>query len=239
MDAGMHRTGQRHTTRALAAALGHRYGYGVEFLELSTMKAPIAFAGNPPENQLGFHGNGFTTALAFSAPAVIRLDPIADWFARPRGDQKRVGNRMAVAATFVHAGRRFVGCAVHLESAADAAGRALQMGRLLDALDAYADGLPVVVGGDLNTEVAAEGHHDPAETLFALARARGYDWSACNRAAPTTRPSLWSAGAGARQLDWFCTRGIRAAAPAVVPALDAAGTTLSDHELILVTLELG
>jgi hypothetical protein len=32
---------------------------------------------------------------------------------------------------------------------------------------------------------------------------------------------------------------MRATEPAVVPALDAAGTTLSDHELILVTIEVG
>jgi endonuclease/exonuclease/phosphatase family metal-dependent hydrolase len=236
MDAGMHRTGQRHATRAVAAALGQRYGYALEFLELATMPAPIAFPGNPPDNQLGFHGNGFTAALPFSAPVVIRLDPIADWFARPRGSQKRVGNRMAVAATFTHASWRFVGCAVHLESDSDFSGRALQMRGLLDALDAYAGDLPVVIGGDLNTEVAAGGHEDPDETLFALARSRGYDWASCNVAAATTRPSLWSAGAGARQLDWFCTRGLRASAPAVVPALDDAGAPLSDHELIMVTL---
>jgi hypothetical protein len=238
MDCGMHRTGQRHTTQQVAAALGHRYGYALEFLELATMKAPIAFPANPAENQLGFHGNGFTSGLPFSEPVVIRLDPIADWFARPRGDQKRVGNRMAVAATFTQGGRRFVGCAVHLESDSDFGGRALQMGRLLDALDAYAGDLSVVIGGDLNTEVEAGRHDHPDEALFALARARGYDWAACNCAAPTTRPSLWSDGAGTRQLDWFCTRGMRASAPAVVPALDPAGTPLSDHELILVTLDL-
>lgn len=28
------------------------------------------------------------------------------------------------------------------------------------------------------------------ETLFALSRSRGYGWSSCNIAAPTTRPSL-------------------------------------------------
>jgi endonuclease/exonuclease/phosphatase family metal-dependent hydrolase len=238
MDLGLHRTGQRHTTRDLAAALGHRYGFALEFLELAVMPAPFAMPGNPAENLLGFHGNGFTAALPCRDPVVIRLAAEADWFVAPKGGQKRIGNRMAVAATFTHEGRDFVGCAVHLESRSDFAGRARQMAQLLDAIDTYADGLPVVIGGDLNTGVeASAGLADTRERLFAESAARGYDWAACNQAAPTTRPSTWSAGAGTRQLDWFCTRGFRASAPAVVPAVAEDGTVLTDHDLILVTLD--
>ena len=35
MDAGMHRTGNRHTTRELASRLGHRYAFGLEFSEVA------------------------------------------------------------------------------------------------------------------------------------------------------------------------------------------------------------
>jgi len=129
-----------------------------------------------------------------------------------------------------------VACSVHLESAADAAGRALQMRTLLAALDGYAQGRPVVIGGDLNVHVEPGRHDDPAEPLFAETTARGYDWRHCNAALPTTRPSLWSAGAGSFQLDWFCTRGFIAKTPRVIPALDDHGTVLSDHDLITVVL---
>ena len=237
MDWGMRRTGQHHTTRRLAATMRHAYGYGLEFLELAVMPAPIAHPNNLAGNLLGFHGNGFTAAIPFRDPAVIRLDPVADWFVAPRGSQDRIGGRMAVAATFRHGAREFVACSVHLESDADAPAKARQLAGLLDALDDYASGLPVLLGGDLNTRVPAGGHG--AEPLFDLARARGYDWDACNRAAPTTRASLWSPGRGPDQLDWFATRDLRAADPEVVPALAEDGTVLSDHELILVTLDLG
>ena len=245
MDLGVRRTGNRHTVREVASRLGHRYAFGPEFLELAAMPAPIAFPDNPAGNRLGFHGNALTACLPFRDPVAIPLPEEFLWFAHGTGagehepGQKRVGARMALAATFRHAGHEFVGCSVHLESRSDFAGRARQMGHLLDALDEVAGGLPVVVGGDLNTHVGAGGHDDARELLFAQARARGYDWAGCNLAQPTTRPSTWSKGAGLRQLDWFCTRGVRASAPEVVPALDGDGTVLSDHDLILVSLDLG
>ena len=111
------------------------------------------------------------------------------------------------------------------------------MQTLLDALDAYAGGLPVVIGGDLNTHVGPGGHSDASEPLFALAASRGYEWRAGNLAQPTTRTSTWSTSEGTHQLDWFCTRGLSVRDPAVVPALAEDGSVLSDHELILLTVD--
>lgn len=234
LDQGCHRTGQRHVTRLLAEALGQRYAYGVEFLELATMPAPVEFPDNPPGNALGFHGNGFLSALPFREARLIRLPAEADWFVSPRGGQKRIGARMALAAIFRHGEQEFVGCGVHLESDTDVAGRARQMAALLDELDDLAGGLPVVLGGDLNTPVGPGGQDDPAEALFGLARARGYDWSG-NLAQVSTRPSLWSPGKP-RQLDWLCARGCRLTAPRMTPALGPDGGALSDHELISATV---
>jgi endonuclease/exonuclease/phosphatase family metal-dependent hydrolase len=238
MDNGCHRTGQRHTIADVAGALGHRYAYAAEFLELRTMPQPVKLADTTPGNRLGFHGNGLTTALQFRDPWVIRLDEVADWFAAPKGGQRRIGKRMAVAATLTVGGREFVACSVHLESACDAAGRTVQMRTLLDALDAYAGGRPVVIGGDLNTAVEPGGYEDAAEPLFAEAAARGYDWRHCNVVLPTTRASVWSASEGTHQLDWFCTRGFTASAPEVIPALGEDHTVLTDHDLIVVTLRV-
>jgi endonuclease/exonuclease/phosphatase family metal-dependent hydrolase len=157
--------------------------------------------------------------------------------------RRRTGTRRltasAASATAANIGR-FVACSVHLENRTDGAGRARQMQTLLDALDAYAGGaLPVVIGGDLNTHVGPGGYHDASEPLFALAASRGYDWAACNLAQPSTRASTWSTSEGTRQLDWFCTRGLSVRDPTVVPALGEDGSVLSDHELILLTLDMG
>ncbi len=239
MDVGVLRTGQVHTIARLAAASGQSYCYALEFLELVPMPPPSGFPSNGSVNTEGFHGNGIVASLPLDNPVVIRLDEMADWFAAPMGSQRRIGNRMAVAATVSAGIHRFVACSVHLENRSDGAGRARQMHSLLDALDAYAGALPVVIGGDLNTHVGPGGHDDAREPLFAMAAARGYDWAACNLAQPTTRTSTWSQSEGTRQLDWFCTRGVKVRDPAVVPALGEDATVLSDHELILVTLELG
>jgi endonuclease/exonuclease/phosphatase family metal-dependent hydrolase len=239
MDVGVLRTGQVHTIGRLATALEKSYCYALEFLELIPMAPPPGFPSNGDDNAEGFHGNGIVASLPIENPIVIRLNEMADWFTAPMGSQRRVGSRMAVAVTVGTAASRFVACAVHLENRTDGSGRARQMDTLLDALDAYAGALPVVIGGDLNTHVGPGGHSDASEPLFAMATARGYDWAACNLAQPTTRTSTWSQNEGTRQLDWFCTRGVTVRDPAVVPALGEDAGVLSDHELILVTLEPG
>jgi endonuclease/exonuclease/phosphatase family metal-dependent hydrolase len=239
MDVGVLRTGQMHTIGRLAAQVGKSYWYALEFLELVPMPPPPGFPSNGDANTEGFHGNGIVASLPIENPVVIRLDEMADWFTAPMGSQRRIGNRMAVAATVSAGTSRFVACSVHLENRTDGAGRARQMQTLLDALDGYAGALPVVIGGDLNTHVAPGGHDDAGEPLFAMAASRGYDWAACNLAQPTTRTSIWSQSEGTRQLDWFCTRGVKVRDPTVVPALAEDASVLSDHELILVTLEFG
>ena len=64
MDNGCHRTGQRHTTRDVAALPGQNYADGVELVELSTMAQPIALADATPGSRLGFHGNAICSGAA-------------------------------------------------------------------------------------------------------------------------------------------------------------------------------
>jgi len=239
MDVGMRRSGQVHTIGRVAASLGQSYAYGLEFLELAPMPPPPGFASFGTEDTEGFHGNGFVSTLPFEAPVMIRLDPVMDWFRHlPPGQRRKLGARMGVAATFRLGEARFVACSVHLEYRCDGAGRARQMRSLLDALDTYANGLPVIVGGDLNTPRPAGRLDDPTEPLFAEAEARGYDWRACNAGQPTTRTSVWTPAKGDHQLDWFCTRGLTARDPLVIPAIGESGDILSDHELISVLIDI-
>jgi endonuclease/exonuclease/phosphatase family metal-dependent hydrolase len=238
LDVGMLRTGQVHTIGRMAAQLGQGYCYGCEFLELMPMEPPPSFPRSGDDNSEGYHGNGIVSSLTMRDPVVIRLDEMTNWHS-PADGQRRIGNRMAIAATFRVGGVGFVACSVHLESRTDAVGRARQMRTLLDALDAYAGSASVVIGGDLNTQVVPGGYTVASEPLFALAASRGYDWAACNQARPTTRASAWSNHEGTRQLDWFCTRGLAVRDPVVVPALGEDASVLSDHELILLTLDTG
>ena len=233
LDCGCHRTGQRHTARDLAGLLGQRYAYGLEFLELATMAQPIPLAETTPGNRDGFHGNAFLSSLPFRDPVVIRLDEVADWFVAPPGGESRIGTRMAIAGRFMLDGQEIVACSVHLESNSTPSSRALQTRTLLDALDDYAQGAPIVVAGDLNTKVIG-----PDEALFDLAIARGYDWHRANAPGRTTRQSTWTRGDYPYKLDWIATRGLVAQDPQTVPALTPDGTVLSDHDMVVVSLSL-
>jgi endonuclease/exonuclease/phosphatase family metal-dependent hydrolase len=146
---------------------------------------------------------------------------------------------------------------VHLESHSDPHDRAVQVEILLDAIDDYADGLPVIIGGDFNTKSAGRDeakdpaimdrlmradpqrliHPVPHEPLFERVVKRGYDWRSCNTGDATqrSRPDGTPAPPFGR-LDWFFTRGLQARQARTVAAVDDAGTAISDHELLMVTI---
>ena len=243
VDYGMSRTGQRNTTADMAARLGMHYAYGVEFFELGL--------GGPTErkycqdafNTLGFHGNAILSAVPFDRATLIRLDDHGHWFTPDQNaadpEQPRLGGRMAVAAVVPTEAGPLCVASTHLESNADAAHRGAQFDRLMDALDAFAPGMPVVIGGDLNT-----GNHLPPdfdwrqETLFDAGRARGYRWDLTPEGV-TTRASLITPHQTRRmKLDWFATRDVAGQAGPLLEAVGPDGTPLSDHECVLAHLRL-
>lgn len=238
MDHGMARSGQRHTTRDLAAELGFGYAFGVEFVELGT--------GDPYEtglfadvpNDQGLHGNAILSRYPLLAPRVIPLDDSGLWYTgAPKKDgQRRVGGRMAIAAEVEAAFGPLTLVAVHYESESDALGRAGQTATLLDALH---DG-PTVIGGDLNTAALSGAattaclfspqEAEPSFTHFAKA---GFAWQTANTGAPTTRAAPGKpVRYPLKRLDWLFTRGVSAHSPAVHAAVSDTGEYLSDHELI-------
>lgn len=259
LDLGMARTEQQHTTRVISEALGAGYVYGVEFVELGLgdPREQAAHAGQ--ENAAGLHGAAIVSRHALERPALVRLELDGHWFGAGRGEP-RVGGRIAVLATLVAGERRVVLGSVHLESHGNPHARAAQMRTLLGAVERYAPGADVLLGGDFNTQSAPRDDMvDPAkaarllesnpgrlldpvshEPLFEVARTFGYEWTACNVAgAPTTR--LLPHHPPTRplfKLDWFFARGLAARGPRVVEALDPdSGDGLSDHEMLVVTLD--
>jgi len=258
MDAGMARTEQNHTTRVLAESLGHGYAYAVEFLELGLGSAEERARCAGRENTLGLHGGAITSRLPLCRPAVVRLDEGGQWLDGSRGEA-RVGGRIAVLATVRAGGADVAFASVHLESHSGPEHRAEQMRALLEALEVYAPGAPAVIGGDLNTlsmptadfgdaerlreALAADPERllrpERHEPLFESARAAGFAWKAANVLGEGSVRRV--EGGGSRRvpvrLDWLLVRGVSAAAPEVIDAVDpATGQPVSDHEALALTV---
>lgn len=231
MDNGMARTQQRHPTAELAVALGMSYAYGVEFIELDLGSETERAFCRDDFNEKGFHGNALMAAVPMEEPFMIRLWGERIWFMNG-GDQPRLGERFAIGAVIRTKSGPFVAVSTHLESATSAAYRERQVRELIDALDANFPGLPVLIGGDLNTGLQDEGNFE-AEGLFAMSATRGFTRHGGPLDMPTLRQSLISpAPARPLKLDWFLSRGLRIGESRITSSLDATGRPLSDHDLI-------
>ncbi|MEZ5833851.1 MAG: endonuclease/exonuclease/phosphatase family protein [Dongiaceae bacterium] len=249
LDVGMARSGNRHTIRELARMLGSGYAFGVEYVELGLgdNREKAWHAGQ--SNEVGLHGNAILGKSELGAMDVVRLDEGARWFAGEQTTQeRRIGWRMAIAATIDAAGAPLTVVSVHLESSTDAADRAAQVATLLDAIDRRAAGRPVVIGGDFNTSDLPPGDTadgtwfvEPAahEPLFDLFTKAGYDWRAANRPDATERMRPDGTPTPPyRRIDWFFTRGVTVRSASQIAATDCAGSAISDHDVIVVDLEI-
>ncbi len=243
MDLGMARSGNRHTTRDLAAALGMGHAYGVEFVELGhgIGRELERFAGRANDGAL--HGNGLVSALPFRDPFVVRLDEGGAWFDLD-WHHRRLGGRMAIGATVDLARGPVILVSVHLENRSTPQERRVALERLIAALP---PGAPAVVAGDLNvaalpdpdteTDLGWFEHPEEREPLFAAMQEAGFDWLRCNtpdqtrRLIPDGRRVPW-----VKRIDWFFTRGVETSHPLTWAAADDAGDPLSDHEMISVDI---
>lgn len=244
MDSGMARTSQKNTSADMAAALGMTYAYGVEFYEMGLGGETERDFCTDDFNAAGWHGNAILSSVPFEKLALIRLDQKGHWFCtgpQSAGDtgQPRLGGRMAVAAIVRGEAGPLCVVSTHLESNAQAPYRHAEFGRLLAAVDEFAPGLPVLIGGDLNT-----GNHMPPdfdwrkETLFALAEEQGYSWT-LTAEGTTTRASLITPHPTREmKLDWFASRGVPGEALPVLPSVHENGRPLSDHDCMLCRVTL-
>ena len=240
MDNGMARTHQRNTTQALADSLGMRYAFGLEFFEMGLGNDAEKRLAADLHNALGWHGNAVLCRVEPEAVALIRLDDHGHWFCASPDDvsdnmvrQPRIGGRCAVAAILQTKAGSICVASTHFENNGNGALRQSQMERLIAALDAFAPGLPVIIGGDLNNADGAEKRLPEREPLFAAAERHGFNWDN-NAQGHTTRQSpLIKTPRAKRHLDWFCSRGFRACGAEIIPALDQSGKVLSDHDMIL------
>ncbi|WP_199772832.1 endonuclease [Ensifer adhaerens] len=235
MDNGMARTGQRHPTAEVAADLGMHYAYGIEFIELGLGSDTEREFCEDDFNAKGFHGNALMASVPLGHPFMLRLWGERLWFTD--GEQPRLGERFAIGAVIQTEAGPFVAVSTHLESATTAGYRERQVKELIDALDEAFPGLPVLIGGDLNTGNHAGGDFE-AEGLFAMSAVRGFTRHGGPLDVMTTRPSLitrWPERS--MKLDWFLSRGLTIGETRIIPSLDETGRPLSDHDLITCVVE--
>ena len=192
-----------------------------------------AFRANGSDNTEGYHGNGIVASLPHGRPD---RDPPRRRgglvCARPHAAQRRIGNRMAIAADFGTAGCASSPVRCIWRTAPTAPAARAQMRTLLDALDAYAG---TIAGGDRRRPE----HACRPGRLRTTRRSRCSHWR--RRAATIGRRAIWrdrrrapapGAGAKARASSTGSARAAcRVRDPEVVPALGEDGSVLSDHEL--------
>jgi endonuclease/exonuclease/phosphatase family metal-dependent hydrolase len=244
MDLGMVRSGNAHTTHALATALGMNYAYGVEFLELTGGEIGERKL-YPGENERGFHGNAILSRYPLRNVEMLRFPGIEKWYEGKGANesekvQKRLGGRMALFANVRLGARDVTIVATHLESSAkDSAMRKVQTGLLLDALRAYAKDTPVILGGDLNAT--------PGEIMFEDVRAAGFKPEESNELSVGTRQRVQDGKVEILEnhIDYLLVRGLGvvrdATSPKVVRAAyppSANGSMLGDHAIVTTKVEL-
>lgn len=235
-DVGTARAGNRHTVGDLARDLGMSYVFGVEFVELGLGNSRKREQHKGETNSVGFHGNAVLSRLPLQDAALIRLDEGGTWWTDAKDEQGRIGGRMAIAARVQTTDGPIIVVSVHLESKTDIDDRSKQTKRLIAAIDKLAGDLPVVIGGDFNTNVLPDGSREPEayEPLFALLAEAGYSWETANDFAHTRR-SHQDGGPQPHitRLDWLFVRGLMASKATTVPAVDADGVAISDHDLVM------
>ena len=248
MDYGLARSGQYHTTAALAKKLGYGYIYGVELLD----------NGNQ-ENKVGYRGNAILSKAQLKRPALVRFAS-SDYGHMSR---KWPGSRLAVLATIELAGSEVVFASVHFENRITPKQRGHVMESLLNRIEEYAPQLPAVVAGDMNTltfavDVKTVLNPDwvrrlmqedperilnpiPHEPLFEVAQKYGYNWQDCNIISKSTQRCFFGPLSlrGGRNMDWFLIKGLVSSEPAVIDATPPdIAFPLSDHEVICVNANL-
>ena len=218
LDDGCLRTGQKNTTRELAERLGMNYVFGLEFIELAE-----------PQDSKGYHGNAIFSRWPIRRAEIVRLPEQYNWYF---DKQRRIGGRLAILAELDVNGRSVCVGTIHLENRTHSEGRRIQLETILKAVDRSFSGMPVILGGDLNTNTF-DGRDKNAIRQIAGSEALQrrcledvFAWEACLPLAQengycavpnvesgelaTRRKPLPEGGALELRLDWRLLRGLRA-----------------------------
>ncbi len=216
LDDGCVRSGGKNTTLELAKRLGMNAAFGLEFIELVN--------GEDPK---GFHGNAIFSCWPIRRAEIVRLPEQYNWYF---DRQRRIGGRLAILAELDVGGTPVGVGTIHLENRTGGPGRQAQLEAVLTAAEAMFPGMPVILGGDLNTNTFDGRDKDAIQEIAgspALQRRcleDVADWEGClpaaerlgyrcvpEQALPTRRKPLPGGGHLDLRLDWLLVRGAEAA----------------------------
>ena len=215
LDDGCARSGNKNTARELAKAFGLNYAWGLEFIELVN-----------DENEKGFHGNAVFSRWPIRRAGVIRLPEEYNWYF---DRQRRIGGRLAVFAELDVGGKPLGAVSIHLENRTHGEGRLHQMQTILEAVRRELPDMPLILGGDLNTNTFdgrdKEDINDIAaspemrrrcledvfdfEPLVPLAAGEGYQ-TVPGEPKLTRRKPMPDGSFLPLRLDWIMVKGVRA-----------------------------
>jgi endonuclease/exonuclease/phosphatase family metal-dependent hydrolase len=235
LDIGMARSGNFNTARELAQRLKMNYLFGAEFLELT--KGEENERTIPGENNEALHGNAILSRFDLYEPYLLRLLVEYDWY---EDYQKRLGSRIALFAKVKVKEKELGLVCTHLENKTSPEGRARQMEQILHHVKERFGSLPVVIGGDINTNTIDERdqeqvpkaltllskesnrrtHPEKYESLFAILEESGFDYKEANLPGKITCRGHQEKGNTLElNLDWIFTKGLRSSSPAVIPTI--------------------
>ena len=137
LDVGCARSGGLDIPRELAQRLRMHHAFVPEFQELTD-----------PGPGPGYHGNAVFSRFPILWAGAAQLPMEYDW---SRDRQKRTGGRTALLAKLDLGGQALGVASLHLENRTGPEGRLRQMEAVLTAVDEHLPGIPVILGGDLNT----------------------------------------------------------------------------------------
>lgn len=218
LDWGMARSDNQNIAREIAQALGMNYAFATEFL---TVHAGLF------GNREGRHGNAIFSRFPLKRVQMLRLPILYEWFHRE--NDIRLGTRVALLAEIEIAGQNIGLVCLHLENRATPEARERQLRFVLDHVEKTFPDMPILIGGDMNTNTvdgnAPDGMDEllnneqeqwrrmgsipDLEPLMACAARYGYSYTDCNLMRKTTRrkhmpgyPDILL------NLDWFFQRGL-------------------------------
>lgn len=213
LDDGCVRSSGKDTTLELAKRLGMNAAFGLEFIELVN-----------GEDSKGFHGNAIFSRWPIKRAKAVRLPEQYNWYF---DRQRRIGGRLAVLAELDVAGTPVGVGAIHLENRTHGPGRRAQLSAVLAEAEAMFPGMPVILGGDLNTNTFDGRDKDAIRAVAGSPELQRRcledvaDWEEClpaaeeagyrllpDRAAATRRKPLPGGGHLDLRLDWLLVRGL-------------------------------
>ena len=213
LDDGCVRSGGKDTTLELAKRLGMNAAFGLEFIELVN-----------GEDSKGFHGNAIFSRWPIKRAKAVRLPEQYNWYF---DRQRRIGGRLAVLAELDVAGTPVGVGAIHLENRTHGPGRRAQLSAVLAEAEAMFPGMPVILGGDLNTNTFDGRDKDAIRAVAGSPELQRRcledvaDWEEClpaaeeagyrllpDRAAATRRKPLPGGGHLDLRLDWLLVPGL-------------------------------